>query len=459
MVGLPKKAGDGERDCRFDEAFALLGDLFDPTEADERFPVRGNAVYRTCVVVWMLVYQRMHPDKSLEAAVKHLLDSRPSFLPENKRVRQKTLSSNTSSFSDARKRLPREAAEWFSSRVSQSLIDASPPTLQGRRVFVIDGTTMKLAPERELQKAFPPAPNQHGPGVWPVALLTVAHELSSGAAPDPEVGAKFGPEAVSETALAKKLMRQMPTGSVVMADSGFGIFAVAHDAAQAGHSFLFRLTQQRFNAYRRRATRIGKDERSRSYELRWEPSAQELRSHPEIAKDAVLKVRLHEVEISQDLTLYLVSDLDATAKEAAQAYQRRVDVEIDIRNVKVVMDTEQMRVRSVEMFRKELLMSMVAYNLVTQFRRQAAELAKRLPRPMSFKRTWTTFRIFLLGAMYTDPATWRGKYEMALRYAMKDQLPNRPAGRQYEREAYPRRPKANQFKKRKLPTPMPVAES
>ena len=177
MVGLPKKAGDGERDCQFDEAFALLGDLFDPTEADERFPVRGNAVYRTCVVVWMLVYQRMHPDKSLEAAVKHLLDSRPSFLPENKRVRQKTLSSNTSSFSDARKRLPREAAEWFSSRVSQSLIDASPPTLQGRRVFVIDGTTMKLAPERELQKAFPPAPNQHGPGVWPVALLTVAHEL------------------------------------------------------------------------------------------------------------------------------------------------------------------------------------------------------------------------------------------------------------------------------------------
>ena len=164
-------------------------------------------------------------------------------------------------------------------------------------------------------------------------------------------------------------MRQMPAGSVVMADSGFGIFAVAHDAAQAGHSFLFRLTQQRFNAYRRRATRIGKDERSRSYELRWQPSAQELRSHPEIAKDAVLKVRLHEVEISQDLTLYLVSDLDATAKEAAQAYQRRVDVEIDIRNVKVVMDTEQMRVRSVEMFRKELLMSMVAYNLATQFRR------------------------------------------------------------------------------------------
>ena len=459
MVELPKKAGDAERDCQFDEAFALLGDLFDPIEADELFPVRGNAVYTSCVVLWMLVYQRMHPDKSLEAAVKHLVGSRLSFLPENKRVKQKTLSSNTSSFSDARQRLPREAAEWFSGRISQSLIEASKPTLQDRRVFLIDGTTMKLAPARALQKAFPPAPNQYGPGVWPVVLLTVAHELSSGAALNPEIGAKFGPEAVSETALVKKLLQQMPTGSVVMADAGFGIFAVAHGAAQAGHSFLFRLTQQRFNAYQKRATLVEKGERFKSYELRWQPSAQELKSHPEIAKDALLQVKLHEVVISPSLTLLLVSDLQASAKEMADVYERRVDVEIDIRNVKVVMNTEQMRVRSVAMFHKELLLSMVAYNLVTQFRRQAAELAKRAPRQMSFKRTWTTFRIFLLGAMYTDPASWREKYQVALRYAMKDKLPNRPAGRQYEREAYPHRPKANQFKKRKPPVAEPMTES
>ena len=49
-----------------------------------------------------------------------------------------------------------------------------------------------------------------------MALLAVAHELSSGAALNPEIGAKFGPEAVSETALAKKRMQQMPTGSVVL---------------------------------------------------------------------------------------------------------------------------------------------------------------------------------------------------------------------------------------------------
>jgi hypothetical protein len=70
------------------------------------------------------------------------------------------------------------------------------------------------------------------------------------------------------------------------------------------------------------------------------------------------------------------------------------------------------------------------------------------PRRLSFKRTWTTFRTFLLSAMFTDAASWRERYRLALHYAMRDRLPHRP-GRSYEREAYGRRPKSTHFKKRK----------
>ena len=125
-----------------------------------------------------------------------------------------------------------------------------------------------------------------------------------------------------------------------------------------------------------------------------------------------------------------------------------VVVEVDIRNLKVVLDAENIRARSVDTFRKELLASVVSYNLVTQFRRQAAELVDVPPRRMSFKRTWTTYRQFLLPKMYSDAASWREQYDKALSYAMKDKLPNRP-GRSFDREVYPRRPKSNQFKKRK----------
>lgn len=440
-------SADPESDARFDRAFEFLKTRVDLQQANERHPVRENAVYTTAVVLWMLVYQRMNPDKSLEAAVKKLIDSRPDFLPDNKRVREGTLSTNTATYSQARSRMPLQAAEWFAEQVSQSLIDATPPTLGTRRVFTVDGTTITLAPEAALQKAFPPASNQHGEGVWPVALLAVCHELSSGVGLIPEVGAMYGPNAVSETALLSRILRRLPPGSVVMGDSGFGIFAVAYQSASAGHGFVLRMTQQRFASLIRMATLVETGENYRVWVHEWRPSAKERKTHPDLPNDAVLKVRLHEIVVSDSLTLLVVTDLEESSAVLAGLYERRGDVEIDIRNLKVVLNTEQILARSVDTFHKELLASMVSYNLVTQFRCQAAELIREPPRRMSFKRTWTTFNQFLLSSMFTDAVLWLAKYRIALSYATLDKLPNRP-GRRFEREVYPKRPKSNHFKKR-----------
>ena len=217
---------DPQQAAEFDRAFELLRGLVDWPAADQEFPRRGNAVYITSVVLWMLVSQRMNPERSLESAVKRLSLTQPDFLPKNKRLIEGTLSEATGGYSRARKRLPPEAAEWFAQRVSDSLIEATVPSWNGRRVYTVDGTTITLAPEPALRRAFPPASNQHGVGVWPVALLVVTHELASGAALLPTVGAKFGEHAVSETALVRKQFLQMPPDGIALADSGFGIFAV-----------------------------------------------------------------------------------------------------------------------------------------------------------------------------------------------------------------------------------------
>ncbi|MFO1064871.1 MAG: hypothetical protein U0892_13480 [Pirellulales bacterium] len=70
--------------------------------------------------------------------------------------------------------------------------------LLGHRAFIIDGTTITLAPTEELAKAFPPASNQHGESVWPVAQLLVAHELQTGCAVVPQIDPMYGPNNVSE---------------------------------------------------------------------------------------------------------------------------------------------------------------------------------------------------------------------------------------------------------------------
>ena len=55
------------------------------------------------------------------------------------------------------------------------------------------------------------------------------------------------------------------------------------------------------------------------------------------------------------------------------------------------MDTENIRAKKLDTVMKELLGSVIAYNLVAQFRRQAAELARVKPRRLSFTGTWLTF--------------------------------------------------------------------
>ena len=449
---------DPSRDAEFDRAFDLLRDLVDWSAADQQFPVRGNAVYTTGVVLWMLVSQRMAPERSLESAVKRLIDTQPDFLPRNKRLTQKTLSNATGGYSRARSRLQREAAEWFAQRVRDSLIEATAPSFDGRRVYMVDGTTITLAPEPVLRRAFPPASNQHGVGVWPVALLVVAHELSSGAALIPSVGAMYGEHAVSETALARDLLVQMPADGIVMADAGFGIFAVAWDARQTNRDFVFRLTESRFTALRRKATIVASGENWTTDSHTWRPSVKERQTHSDLPPDAVIEVRLHEIRIHDTLTLFLVTSLPHTAAELSELYRHRGDVEVDIRNLKVVLNTERIQARSVEMFHKELLTSLVAYNLVTQFRRQAAALITEPPRRMSFKRTWTTFNIFLWSSQAKDSSGWRAKYRQALLMATQDKLPHRP-GRSFVREVYARRPKSNQFQKRRPKNPEPKPDS
>ncbi|XZE18045.1 hypothetical protein SH449x_003328 [Pirellulaceae bacterium SH449] len=132
------------------------------------------------------------------------------------------------------------------------------------------------------ENRYPPASNQHGLGVWPVAYVVEAHELSSGAAVTPEFGAVNGPKAVSETYLARALMRKLPAGSIVMADAGYGIYSVAHYARSSGHKFVLRLSKDRFNRIKKSAELLSSTTSSKTYQVPWTPSARERASTPEL---------------------------------------------------------------------------------------------------------------------------------------------------------------------------------
>lgn len=430
----------------FTSAVETLRHLIPDDELDQFQPSGPATIYTTMVTIWMMILQRLGGGKSLAAAVKEVLAGDRALLPDNKRLREGTLSETSGAYANARKRLNLETVAFFADHVSDSLIDTSPPLFKGRRAFILDGTTITLEPTPELKAAFPPATNQHGESVWPVALLLVAHELQSSCALPPEIGAMYGEHNTSEAKLAKAVAKRMPPGSIALADSTYGIFSVGYAVVEEGHPILFRLTKSRFKSMKRKATLVEEWEGHATWRLRWTPSDKDRKTNPELPADAALEVWLHEVPLPNGETLYLVTTLPVNSEEAGEFYRRRYDVEHDIRDVKVALDTENIRAKSVAMVKKELLTSIVAYNLVVQFRRQAAAVAGLPPRRLSFTGVWNTFESFLLHQPPCHAEEWTARFERALKVAARDKLPNRP-GRSYPRRAHPRRPKSTKFMK------------
>lgn len=406
--------------------------LLDRQDIDARQEHPATTIYTPWVVVWLMVYQRLHANASLSEAVSELFRLK-EHLPRNRRITEDTLSTNTGAYSQARSRLDPEVAEAISDHVFETLMDDSPPSWEGRRVFILDGTTSALASVRKLRQEFPPATNQHRGSPWPILHWAVAHELSSACAVRPEIGAKYGPTAVSEVTLARRLLSRLTPQSVMMADRNFGVFAFFYAAQAAGHDVVTRLTEVRFRALVKRARPL----EGGRWELLWKPSAADRRKHPELPADACLKVQLHQVEVTTSagnpLTLFIITTLLASGQKLADLYGLRFNVETDIRNVKVVLRMDELRGQSREMIRKEIALGTVAYNLVIQIRRLAAQQAGLEPRRLSFTGSWSLVKIILL-----QPAGWTAQeylrnFQHVLRGCAQRKIPNRP-GRKYPRQ-------------------------
>lgn len=456
---MPRQQSKKESDARRSEptseeirfATELLKSLMGNTDESVLFDVDERAstrmIYTNGVTLWLLILQRLHGGKTLEEVISYVVNQEPGLFPDNKRVREGNVSENSGAYAQARKRLPLDFILQTSENICNRLGEMSSGFWNGRRAFILDGTTITLPPTKALREAFPPAPNQHGESVWPVAMLMLANEIQSGCALLPQIAPMYGENNASEAVLAQRILKKLPPNSIVLADSGFGIYRVAHACIQAGHDFLFRLSHSRFKAMRRSARLIDESAGYQTYQLLWKPSAKDRQGMPDLSSESALEVVLHEVDIGSGNRLYLVSSLKVDATTGATMYRRRYDVEFDIRDVKVTMDAENIRAKSVEMVKKELYTSIVAYNLVVQFRRQAADVAGVAPRRLRFKGIWTTFKDRLLFQSPCSMDEWARRFDEALRSAAKKKQPNRSEPRSYPRKAHPRRPKTTKFEK------------
>jgi hypothetical protein len=346
-----------------------------------------DGIYSARVVMWMMINQRLDARGTLASSVEQLVQGRfDPLLSRCKRVRKREIALSTGGYCQARQHLPKllvsRSMDELIERLRSRLVE--PGSGLSQRVYLLDGSSLQMEHEPELVKAYPPASNQHGRAHWPVMRMVVLHDLETGLAEHPYWGPLNGRHAVSEQALADRAMRHVPPGSVIVGDRNFGIFSTVYSAQQQGLPVVVRLTAARAKS---KSLMGGPIPRAGDYAICWRPSRWDGKGKRIWATDACVEGRLIAWRVGRGKHkqwLYLFTTLSLPAEEVVALYGRRWNIETDLRSLKQTVRLQRITARSADMMEKELLVAVMAYNLVRAIMFLAARRAKIDARQLSF---------------------------------------------------------------------------
>jgi Transposase DDE domain len=403
-------------------------------------------IFTARLVIWMMMIQRLQPRGTLASSVSQLVAGRfDPLLSPCKRVRERRIGQSTGGYCQARQHLPKllliRTMDELMERLRQRLLESASEL--ARRVYLLDGSSLQLEHEPELVGAYPPASNQHGKSHWPVIRIVVLHDLETGLAERPYWGPFNGRKAVSEQALAERAVAHVPAGSVIIGDRNFGIFATAYHAQQTGHEPIVRLT-----AVRAKRVMGGPIARDGDYAVCWQASRWDGRKKGQPPQrrpwpaDARIQGRLIARRVGRGKHkqwLYLFTTSSLPAEEVVALYGRRWQIETDLRSLKQTVRLQRICAHSEDMMEKELLVAVMAYNLVRAIMFQAAQRAQIDPRQLSF-----TYACNIVLDSYPEILAARTakqqqqKLDRLIDLVARCRLPRRTKRRAYRREVWGR---------------------
>lgn len=326
--------------------------------SEKRFYSR---LFTPIVTLWYLIFQRLGFDSTLQAVVT---DARTGGADSLSKHLSKRLRSNaTTSFSDARQRLPLSfLSETLTVQATQIVNLTAQSLWRGLQVSLLDGSTIRLRPYGDIPEHFPPHGNQHkSPPYWCLMRVVVGFCAFTGAA----LRCRFGSLKVSEQTLACELILEQAFGSwLYIGDRNFGVYRIVQTVHSVGSHALVRLTEQRARKLLGRSLCTGQ------HPVRWSPTRHDqlqpgCSQEPVAGQVVVVRVRRNGF---RPFLLYLFSTLpisDTYPVEAlARLYGVRWHIELNLRYLKDQMKLAQLECKSADMAQKEWLAGLLAYNLV-----------------------------------------------------------------------------------------------
>jgi hypothetical protein len=361
------------------------------------------------------------------------------------------ISSRNSGYCQARGRLDLSLLRRISDHLIAFLGRAMPSerAWRGFRILAVDGTEADLADTPANRKAYPKGgrrkpgkPEPDRGGLLPKLNLVAVFDLFTGGA----AAWEHGPERVGEQTLWRRLIgRTVTAGVLVLGDALYCTFGnFVEVLANGGHAAFVakdrRIYRGRGRSARDFLIRLPKPKvRAKGWtKAQWA----RLPDFVELRVATLVRRRPGFLPETIRIVTTLLDKATYPAVEIIGLHARRWEAELRFRDLKSAMGMETLRCKTPDMLEKELMMHMIALNLVRALSIDAARLRGVDPARISFSaalvQTGEWMRLAVAGCI---PAKRRKQLRIMFMKALADAVVRQRPGRS-EPRAVKKRPKS-----------------
>ncbi|MCH8147931.1 MAG: IS4 family transposase [Planctomycetes bacterium] len=384
-------------------------------------------IFSTQIVLWAFLAQTLRDGKGAACAAA-VADIATYLLQTG----QRPPSGDTGDYCRARAKLSLPALRRLVGESARQLEhDADQGWLwNGLHAKLVDGFTFTMPDTPENQEAFPQLPAQSLGVGFPIARACAVVSLATACVLDVAIGPYQGKQ-TGENALLREMLDAFDEGDVVVFDRHYCSFMMLAILSLGGVDVCARLHQRRPIDFRR-GRRLGRDDHLITWMRPAKPAWMSEEDYERIPDTLTLRELRFEVIVpgrrSETITVVTtLTDAEAFTKEdIAELYGFRWNVELDIRAIKQTLGLDHLRCKTPEMVRRELWVTLLAYNLIRKVIVTSAALHGKQPRRLGFTLACQTVLASWMLLSTGSCSNSRAMHVTMLTYIATNEVANHP---------------------------------
>jgi hypothetical protein len=401
------------------------------------YDIRGEqGLFSFALVIWLGIQQRLR-GYSLQSSLSELAtqvstDKGIEFAVgrSNAKIRNGEISTNSGGLARARARISVEQVRELFKAATDQIFASKAVRAEEQNVYVLDGAVVTIARSESNLEYFCPTGNGSGELHYPKVRAISAHEVSSGIAREVAVGSWRD----SEVALSRNVAQRLPAGALLIMDRGFEKTRFLSAVTSEGIDVLLRLKDSHGKKLLRGETLSDEITEKR---VEWVSNAGEEQI---VLKGRVIRF-ISQIKGFRSSELYFfTTDTKRSARQIAELYRQRVQVEVFIRDIKQTLKMAFVRSKKGDTIEKELIIAFLTFNLLRATMQETAYALGIPTSRMSFTATISLVRayapLFAAARNGAEKLTLTQKFQKNM---YQSKLPKRTKERSYPRVIkYPR---------------------